>query len=148
LLSAKLDPEQGFDLAKSALDQCASAPRVFFSRKAFLSDALKAQKNGLPVVEKPDPDNNDKGTEEVRMDSAMMRAASNLAIEFDAIISRNSWWGRNHAWFSGFALGLFFFFLGLLWEASSSSSFPHPLSLSLVSVLAAVLCAGLSYRSR
>lgn len=93
-------------------------PRIFFSRKAFLQDALRAHENGLSVLEKPDPDEVDQHTPNP-YDSAFRRNGEQLARYLDRIIARNGWWRRNREFLGGFATGFFFFLLKLaldLWK--------------------------------
>ena len=136
LLEADLSPEKGFDLAVAANRRFPRVPRVFFSRKASLVDALKAQKTGLPVVEKPDPNELDSGSVEDRYNAAMKRSAEDLKREFDDIMDRQSWWGQNHAWFSGLAFGFLFFFVQIMWDGiKSDPSNSKPLVIVSYSIL-------------
>jgi hypothetical protein len=140
LTKAGLSPQKGFELADSAGKRFAGVPRVFFSRKAFLEDALRAQKEGLPVVEKPDPIESDRGTPEQRYDSAMKRSTQNLSLEFDQILDRESCWGRHHVWLSGVALGSFFFFFQLLWQTLEDTPSRLHTAEDLFYLLASVCC--------
>ncbi len=133
--------KNGFDLAEKVKIQFrrSPVPTAFFSRKAFLDDALEAHKKGLPVVEKPDPKSDDNGTEEEQYTSAMRRSAKLLKEEFDGIISRSSWWYKNQSWLSGFASGFFFLFASFLWdalkEASTQARWGEALGCSLASIV-------------
>jgi hypothetical protein len=60
LEEARQSPDGGFELAEQVHAQIPTSARAFFSRKAFLKDALNAQKKELPLVEKPDPDEGDR----------------------------------------------------------------------------------------
>lgn len=121
LLKAGIVAEKGFELAEKVRTRFSHAQiaSAFFSRKAFLNDALAAQKKGLPVVEKPDPGPADKGSEEEQYNSAMNRSADLLREEFEGIISRASWWYRHRAVLSSFASGLCFVFVPMFFEALS-----------------------------
>jgi hypothetical protein len=93
-------PEGGFSLADDAARRCPRVPRVFFSRKAFLEDALKAQEKGLPVLEKPDP----VGGED--HDTALKRNAQEIIRKIDQIIHQNSFWVRHRQRIEGFIGGV------------------------------------------
>jgi CheY-like chemotaxis protein len=123
LLKAGQSPEQGFELAEEVQKRFPGVPRVFFSRKAFLDDALRAQKKGLPLLEKPDPDPNEKGaTVSKKYDEAMRRKANQIAIFLDGVINLNTWWVRKRPVIQGFVSGYFFFLvkIGLdLWKTNT-----------------------------
>ena len=123
LLKAGQTPEQGFELADEVQKRFPGVPRVFFSRKAFLDDALRAQKKGLPLLEKPDPDPDEKGaTLPEKYDEAMRRMANQIAISLDGVINLNSWWVRKRPVIQGFVSGFFFFLvkIGLdLWKTNA-----------------------------
>jgi hypothetical protein len=123
LLKAGQSPEQGFELADEVQKRFPGVPRVFFSRKAFLDDALRAQKKGLPLLEKPDPDPDEKGaTLPEKYDEAMRRMANQIAISLDGVINLNSWWVRKRPVIQGFVSGFFFFLvkIGLdLWKTNA-----------------------------
>ncbi|SRR6266478_1769407 len=123
LLKAGQSPEQGFELADEVQKRFPGVPRVFFSRKAFLEDALRAQKKGLPLLEKPDPDVNEKGaTVSEKYDEALRRKANQIAIFLDGIINLNTWWVRKRQMIQGFLTGFFFFLvkIGLdMWKANA-----------------------------
>ena len=53
---AGLTPNEGYALANEVDKRFPGIPRAFFSRKAFLEDALRAFDLGVPLLEKPDPD--------------------------------------------------------------------------------------------
>lgn len=124
LCAAGQSAEGGFDLARRVQEMYPGVPRAFFSRKAFLGDALKAHELGLPVLEKPDPDESDAGTEDERYRSALARSKNILAARINGMIASNKWWARNREWVRGFALGVFFalFELGRdLWRDAAGS---------------------------
>src|SRR5258708_4061741 len=58
LVKAGQSPRGGQDLEEEVAHRCPGVPRAFFSRKAFLQDALDAYERGLPLLAKPDPDPN------------------------------------------------------------------------------------------
>jgi tetrahydromethanopterin S-methyltransferase subunit F len=91
LLLAKFEqtPEGGFSLADQAATRCPGVPRVLFSRKAFLKDAMQAHEKDLPLLEKPDP----KGGED--LDAALKRNAEQIIREIEKIIYENSFWVRH-----------------------------------------------------
>lgn len=135
LVEAGIVAQKGFDLAEKVKTRFSHVQiaTAFFSRKAFLSDALAAQKKGLPVIEKPDPGPADKGTEEEQYSSAMNRNADLLREEFEGIISRASWWYRRRAVLSSFASGFCFVFVPMLLEALTHS--PTGLDLARIVIL-------------
>ena len=51
LAKAGQSPDSGFDLAQTLKKRYRGVPIAFFSRKAFLKDALRAQKAGYPLFE-------------------------------------------------------------------------------------------------
>lgn len=99
---------------------------AFFSRKAFLSDALEAHKKQLSVLEKPDPDrlaispqaeaaiatfertlsalSGVKKISAAAYDEAFERKAPELIEAFDDLISQNSWFERWRERLSGLFL--------------------------------------------
>jgi hypothetical protein len=89
-------PEGGFSLAEDAARRCPRVPRVFFSRKAFLEDAMKAQEKGLALLEKPNP----VGGED--HDTALERNAQEVSRKIDQIIYQNSFWVRQRQRIEGF----------------------------------------------
>ncbi|HTC94265.1 MAG TPA: hypothetical protein VK699_12565 [Terriglobales bacterium] len=133
LCSAGQSADGGFDLARRVHEMYPGVPRAFFSRKAFLGDALKAHEQGLPVLEKPDPDASDIGTsEEERYRSALKRSKNLVAGKINQMIESSKWWVRNREWVRGLALGIFFALfelgrdlwkieqLGIRWAAEST----------------------------
>jgi hypothetical protein len=82
-------PEGGFSLADDAATRCPRVPRVFFSRKAFLEDAMKAQEKSLPLLQKPDPG---RGEDH---DTALERNAEEVSRKINQIIYQNSFWVRH-----------------------------------------------------
>lgn len=136
LARAGQSPEGGFRLAEQARARYPQAPRIFFSRKAFLRDALRAYETGLRILEKPDPDEVDRGTDNP-YDSAFRRHADELARFMDRIINLNSWWMRYREWLGAFSLGLFFFLAKVgwdLWKMQSGISLAVVLSLSILAL--------------
>jgi CheY-like chemotaxis protein len=116
LLEAKQSPEGGFHLAEEVNKRFPRVPRVFFSRKAFLSDALRAQERGFAVLEKPDPDSVDEGTAKQRYDAAFRRHSDQIGRAVDRIVNLNTWWVRNRQKVEGFLSGFFFFLLKVGWD--------------------------------
>jgi len=117
LREAGQSPQGGFDLAGEAAKRFPGVPRVLFSRKAFLEDALTAQKQGLPLLTKPDPTAEDTGaTEKDRKDKAFARHADEVKRFLDGKINLNTWWVRNRPKVESFATGLFFFFAKIVWD--------------------------------
>lgn len=107
----------GFNLADEVQRTHPGVPCVFFSRKAFLEDALRAQDRGLPVLQKPDPDANDgDAAKSARYDSAFKRHAVHIARSLDRKITLNTWWVRNRQKVESFAMGFFFFLLKVGWD--------------------------------
>jgi CheY-like chemotaxis protein len=104
LLAFGQSPEEGFNLAREAASRCPRIPRAFFSRRAYLEDALKANEIGLIVLEKPDPD------DEESYDQAFERNAKPISAKIDRIIYLNGFWVRNRQRLEGFAVGI----LGLI----------------------------------
>ena len=116
LAAAKQSPEGGFKLADEAQRQYSGVPRAFFSRKAFLQDALRAQEVGVPLLKKPDPNPDDEGTTSERYDDAFRRHADEIVRSIDRIISLNTWWAQNRGRVEGFATGFFFFLVKVIWD--------------------------------
>ena len=124
LTQAQQSTDGGFGLAQEAQAKFPQKPMVFFSRKAFLQDALASYERGLRVLEKPDPNDADRGTPDPYI-AAFQRHADNIARSLDRIININTWWARNREWLSGFCVGFFFFLLQFafdLWERHSGFS--------------------------
>ncbi len=91
LVEAGQSPQGGFDLAGEVQKRFPGIPRVFFSRKAFLEDALRAQKEGLPLLEKPDPTAEDIGaTEKEQKDLAFQRHSEQIRRFLDGRINLNT----------------------------------------------------------
>jgi CheY-like chemotaxis protein len=101
LISSGQSPEEGFRLADEAAARCPRVPRAFFSRRAYLEDAMRAHEIGLSLLEKPDP--NDKED----YDSAFKRHAAAISGKMDRIIYLNGFWARNRQRLEGFAVGIF-----------------------------------------
>jgi hypothetical protein len=117
LTEAGQSPQWGFELAGEAHKRFPGIPRVFFSRKAFLEDALRAQKEGLPLFEKPDPTADDIGaTDEERKDVAFKRHAEQIRRSLDGRINLNTWWVRNRQKVESFSTGFFFFLVKIVWD--------------------------------
>jgi hypothetical protein len=117
LIESGQSPQGGFDRAAEVHKRFPGIPRVFFSRKAFLEDALRAQNEGLPLLEKPDPDAQDIGvTEKDRKDAAFERHAEQIKGFLDGRINLNTWWVRNRQKVESFATGFFFFFVKIVWD--------------------------------
>ena len=93
-------PDQGFQLAAEAEMRCGRVPRAFFSRRAFLDDAMKVHEMGLRLLEKPDPGDNE------TYDSAFERHADELKRKIDRIIYLNGFWVRNRQRIEGFLVGI------------------------------------------
>jgi CheY-like chemotaxis protein len=121
LLRAGQSPDAGFQLAEEACARFRGTPRVFFSRKAFLQDALTAHERGLPVLEKPDPNEEDERSEDPYK-AALRRHSDQLFRYLEGVINRNTWWRRSRNWLSGFASGFSFFLLKLAWDLWKSNS--------------------------
>ncbi len=138
LAKALISAEKGFEQVGTVRARLRQVPIAFFSRKAFLKDALRAHKQGLPVIEKPDPDESDEGTDDEGYDRAMERSANDLAIDFGLIIDRSKWWARNRKWFGGMLAGFIFFFLGVSWDAWKGQDWTH--SLWVPSLAASIIC--------
>jgi CheY-like chemotaxis protein len=111
LLACGLTPEAGFDLATDAAKFFPRVPRVFYSRRAFLEDASKANKIGLAVWEKPDPAPGE------TYDTAYTRYKKIIEGKLDAIIRQNGFWFRNHQRFEGIAIGLLGGIAKIAWDA-------------------------------
>jgi predicted nucleotide-binding protein len=86
LAKFKQTPEGGFSLADQVATRCPGVPRVLFSRKAFLKDAMQAHEKDLPLLEKPDPE----GGED--LDAALKRNAEQIIRKIDQIVYQNSFW--------------------------------------------------------
>ena len=88
----------------------------------FLGDALHAQKEGLPLLEKPDTTPEDIGaTEKERKDSAFKRHTEQIRRFLDGRINLNTWWVRNCQKVESFATGFFFFFVKIVWDCSKAT---------------------------
>ncbi|MGA2207590.1 MAG: hypothetical protein ABSG10_12750, partial [Terracidiphilus sp.] len=148
LLRAGIVAQKGFDLAEKVKTRFSHVQiaTAFFSRKAFLDDALAAQKKGLPVIEKPDPGPADKGTEEEQYNSAMNRNANLLREEFEGIISRASWWYRHRAVLSSFASGFCFVFVPLLLDALTHSPTGHDWARIVILLVLSVVFGVLAWK--
>jgi len=110
LLECGLKPEAGLDLAKDAAKLFPRVPRVFYSRRAFLEDALKANEIGSVVLEKPDP-----GPGET-YDTVYPRYKEIIAEKLDAIIRQSSFWFRNRQRFEGIIIGLLGLAAKIAWD--------------------------------
>jgi|SRR5450631_1034977 CheY-like chemotaxis protein len=122
LTEAKQSPDGGFNLAEEAQKRYSGIPCVLFSRKAFLGDALRAYEKKLPILEKPDPDDNDKGSQSERYDSALRRHSDQIAMSLNKTINLNTWWVRNRQRVEGFSTGFFFFLLKIgldVWKGAA-----------------------------
>jgi hypothetical protein len=148
LVKAGIVAQRGFELAERVRTQFSHVQiaAAFFSRKAFLGDALAAQKRGLPVIEKPDPGPADTGTEDEQYDSAMKRSADLLREEFEGIISRASWWHRHRAILSSFASGFCFVFVPMLIDALTHSSTSLDWARILILIALSVVFGVLAWR--
>jgi CheY-like chemotaxis protein len=100
LSSSGQTPEEGFNLADEAAKRCPRVPRAFFSRRAYLDDAMKAHERGLTVLEKPDPDENED------YDSAFKRHADVVISKIDRIIYLNGFLVRHRQRIEGFFVGI------------------------------------------
>jgi hypothetical protein len=146
LVEAGQSPQGGFDLAGEVHKRFPGIPRVFFSRKAFLEDALRAQKEGLPLLEKPDPNADDTGvTEKERKDSASKRHADQIKRFLDGRIDLNTWWVRNRQKVESFATGFFFFFVKIVWDLFKGNT--HSAELLVWVGLLVVACYALFFRN-
>ncbi|HTD25140.1 MAG TPA: hypothetical protein VK738_21000 [Terriglobales bacterium] len=135
LLDAGQSPKEGFKLAERAHSKYSATPRIFFSRKAFLQDALEAQERGLAILEKPDPDDNDHGTtSKERYDAAFGRYSEEIARKLDRIVSQNTWWARYRQKIEGFSTGFFFFLSKIGWDLWKGSAHGAAVSVWIVSV--------------
>lgn len=103
-------PAFGFNLAEQVKAKFPRSARVFFSRKAFLEDALSAQKLSLPLMEKPDPTPAE-AKEPDPYKAALTRHAGQLSRELDEIIDRNSFWVKHRDTIVGALVGLFVSFV-------------------------------------
>jgi len=138
LVKAGQSPNGGFTLAAEVQARYPRIPRVVFSRKAFLKDALRAHEVGLPLLEKPDPDATDKGTTSERYDAAFRRHSNQIFEFVDGIINRNRWLVRNRPRIEGFIMGFFFFVLKIVWDFFQGSA-GSQLQAGAVGVLVGVL---------
>jgi CheY-like chemotaxis protein len=111
LVECGLSPEGGFTLARDAGRLFPRVPRIFFSRRAFVEDATKANEIGLAVLEKPDPGEGED------YDTVYPRYKEIIAGKLDEIIRRNSFWFRNRQRFEGFAIGLLGVAAKIAWDA-------------------------------
>lgn len=146
LVEAGQSPQGGFDLAGEVQKRFPGIPRVFFSRKAFLEDALRAQKEGLPLLEKPDPTAEDIGaTEKERKDSAFQRHAEQIRRFLDGRINLNTWWVRNRQKVESFATGFFFFFVKIVWDLFKGNT--HVTEVFIWVGLLLVACYALFFRN-
>ncbi|MGB6394385.1 MAG: hypothetical protein WBF73_01745 [Bradyrhizobium sp.] len=100
LISSGQSPEEGFKLADEAARRCPRVPRAFFSRRAYLEDAMRAHEIGLSLLEKPDPDDKED------YDNAFKRHAAAVSGKIDRIIYLNGFWVRNRQRLEGFAVGI------------------------------------------
>jgi hypothetical protein len=116
LLEAKISHNQGFSLSEEVGKQFRGVPQAFFSRKAFLEDALAAQRRGLPLLEKPDPAVGDKGDIKERYDAAFERSRDQIAEWIDSMIRKNTFWVRYRQYIEGFVMGFFFFLVKVVWD--------------------------------
>lgn len=120
------DADKGFELAQEARQQFPGTACAFFSRKAFLKDALRAYNAGLPVFEKPDPEELALNEAAVALiskfekdwsqlpgragnlanvyDEAFQSDKQQLVDRFNQLISENSWFERWRERLSGFFL--------------------------------------------
>jgi hypothetical protein len=117
LRRAGQSPNGGFDLAQEAHDLMPTSARAFFSRKAFLKDALRAHENGLPVVEKPDPNADDEAARDPYR-AAMHRHADDLSRKLNRIISQNTFWAKHREAISGVWIG---FLVSFGWDVLKGS---------------------------
>lgn len=146
LIEAGQSPQGGFDLAGEAQKRFPGIPRVFFSRKAFLEDALRAQKEGLPLLEKPDPSADEIGaTEKERKDEAFKRHAEQIGRWLDGRINLNTWWVRNRQKVESFATGFFFFFVKIIWDFSKGNA--HLTELFVWTGLLLIACYALFFKN-
>jgi len=93
-------PENGFKLADDAAELFPRVPRAFFSRRAYLEDAMRAHDEGLKLLEKADP-----GTDG-DYDKALEANKDTIRSKIDRIIYRNSFWVRNRQRVEGFIVGI------------------------------------------
>jgi hypothetical protein len=134
LLKAGQSAQGGFDLAQEVHTLLPSSARAFFSRKAFLTDALRAHENGLPLLEKPDSEAEDDSNE-----AAMRRHADELARKFDRIIGGNTFWAKHREAINGALLG---FLVSLGWDLLKGSFFKN--WLATVAFLAGAIALALA----
>jgi CheY-like chemotaxis protein len=100
LIRSGQSPDEGFALAVEAAKRCPRVPRVFFSRRAYLEDALRAHENGLTLLEKPDPIGKES------YDDAFKRCADAVSRRIDRVIYLNGFWVRHRQRLEGFAVGI------------------------------------------
>jgi len=110
LIASGQSPDKGFDLVNETEKRCPRVARAFFSRRAFLEDAMRAHKMGLPLLEKPDPDEGED------YDKAFKRHADVIAGEIDRIIYLNSWWVRWRPRVEGFVVGVLGLVVKIGWD--------------------------------
>lgn len=91
LIQSQQSPDGGFGLAEEARARFPQTPMLFFSRKAFLQDALTSYERGLRVLEKPDPNQTDRVAPDPYL-AAFQRHADNVSRSLDRIINTNTWW--------------------------------------------------------
>ena len=99
-LDAGLTPEEGFKLADESKKRFRRVPRVFFSRRAFLEDAMRVREQGMELLEKPDPGEG----ENYEIAYELHREA--IKRKIDRIISLNTFWARYGQRIVSFLLGL------------------------------------------
>jgi hypothetical protein len=146
LVEARQSPQGGFDLAGEVHKRFPGVPRVFFSRKAFLEDALRAQKDGLPLLQKPDATADDiAATEKDSKDAAFKRHAEQIRRSLDERINLNTWWVRNRQKVESFSTGFFFFFVKIVWDLFKGNT--HSTELLVWVGLLIVACYALFFRN-
>jgi hypothetical protein len=112
----------------------------------FLGDALHAQKEGLPLLEKPGATPEDIGaTEKEWKDSAFKRDTEQIRRFLDGRINLNTWWVRDRQKVENSATGFFFFFVKIVWDLFKGNT--HSTELFVWVGLLIVACYALFFRN-
>jgi hypothetical protein len=118
LFASGQTPEGGFKLADDAAKLFPRVPRAFFSRRAYLEDAMRAHDEGLKLLEKADPG------EDGDYDKALEANKDTIKSKIDRIIYRNSFWVRNRQRVEGFIVGILAAVAKFGWDVLTGSH-PH-----------------------
>jgi hypothetical protein len=100
----------GFDLADHASKLFPRVPRAFFSRRAYLEDAMEVHEKGMKLLEKADPE------EDEDYDKALESNKNTIRSKIDSIIDSNGFWVRNRKQILGFLAGLSLFVAKTGWD--------------------------------